>query len=1469
MVFVRSFRTFIGAKIRFLIKNYRIILSGIFALFVLASLAVGMFFWSPKFQNQLVERITNRLNATLETSVRFSKAAVDFRGNILLDDLLVSDHHNDSLLYAQRVRVDLDEFNRVLGDDFTFGEIIVEHPRIKIKTYVGEEDSNLDIFFQKIRANKKDRTPVEITIDNSRIIDGYLSFEQGKERNKVDLTNINAVLSDFYSAEKNLRLNLDQGTIQPEGLDEVIEFRLSLEKNDQWKIENLQLNYLSSTLKGTGVFSPKEKGFLKEATLTGDVFLAEFPGFKTVFNTTPLSVEWEAKQLDSLLLGSVLIKSKQTGFLLLPFSIPYIESSSRYLDFEDIKFQLSYQEAQAIFHPSIMRKDEILHLGGQSLQGSANVYYANNLVNGDISLSLDQGTVGSQFFLKKQEKSWDLSQKFELLAVNSGGFLGKNQLVIDDAKGELQAMIQKEKVTLQNLEAEVKSFQFNDHSFANTALTLINKNNQYLGSLEVNDDKLMGKLHFTRTLGSQPITEIEGDFDRLALSELGITPKAAAVDLSAGLQASIDARGPREITLADITFKNLHEEITFDDVIFSFSNLGTQKKITQFHSDAFQFEMAGEFAYVEVVPLVRKVAQEALVMQQSNEDKPAYFAFDMSINQDLLLALYPDLITPEDIELHGAFFGERRQSNFSLAWPYFSIDGVEFQGLELSADMKKKNNGMVFSAATIRKDNRSINDLVLNVDQASESLSGELSGRFDSTTDDGFYLQFNHFFLSQQSHLVLDEIMFQWGDNLWKQASDKAAEAVYLFDQKRWKFDQWKMQSGQQLLAFEGEFKNPTNFDVLLETKDVLLEKVLPVNDKFTIAGALNTNLQITRNLEEQSFSGAVEIGDLILNKVTMGDFELAVSGSPEIKTYQLTTQLNLDGKNQLMGKGTVYVSNQLPNLDIDLALNDFDLSFLSALGKDKMTDVTGYLSTDLNLWGPLNDMKLNGQGVVNNGGFYFPSINVRYAFDDNTPITFRDQQFLLDRASFVDAKSGTKAQVTGEMQHTNFNAWTLNLEVSSDRLLVYDKPQNPEALFYGQGFLDGKALFKGPTKALTLTVNGRTSEGTTMTIPWKEDKGISDTSFIDFIAKGSVLKEQVTTNISADDEAFRGFEMIFDLDVDNNALLEIVVDQTSGSTLGGRGAGNLLIESNLDGKFNIWGDFITADGVYNFKNLSLIDKKFQVQPGGTIVWDGDPLDAQLNIEAVYQVPGGANPALLVDNPNFNRKIPTNVTIQLAGNLLKPDDPIFDISFPNTTGVAVAEINYRLADQQRRQLQAISLLSQGLFISEVSVSLQGITNNLYEKASDVFSSILGTNEGKLNVGVNYLQGEENNVLDVQTEDRIGLSLSTQISDKILINGKIGVPIDGVEESVIVGDVQIDFILNDSGTLRAKVFNRENDFRYLGDEFGYTQGMGMTYQVDFDTFQQLLRKISKNAKASSVNTANRLPIEQGETKNEDD
>ena len=421
--------------------------------------------------------------------------------------------------------------------------------------------------------------------------------------------------------------------------------------------------------------------------------------------------------------------------------------------------------------------------------------------------------------------------------------------------------------------------------------------------------------------------------------------------------------------------------------------------------------------------------------------------------------------------------------------------------------------------------------------------------------------------------------------------------------------------------------------------------------------------------------------------------------------------------------------------------------------------------------------------------------------------------------------------------------------------MLLLNTSQKPESLFFGKGFLNGNLSLSGPTKNLAISMQGTTEKGTSIKIPWAESYDLSDIDFISFIDKTN-QSDNPSNESQQNLKEIRGIEMDFELDVTNDASIEIVIDQETGSSLSGRGAGNLFMEINTNGKFNMWGDFITYDGSYNFKNLGLIDKKFNVKPGGTIVWEGNPLEAQMDLEAVYSVPGCANPALLLDNPNFNRKIPTEVRIRLQGNLLKPDDPIFEIEFPNTSGIVTSEINYRLADPQRSQLQAISLLSQGIFINEVGVSMQGITNNLYQKASDIVSNLIGEENDKLKVGIDYLQGDKSALLDIATEDRLGFTLSTKLSDRILLNGKIGVPVGGVEQTLVVGNIQIDFILNQEGTLRAKVFNKENEFRYIGDELGYTQGVGLSYDVDFNTFKELVQKVinSQNTQQVRVQSA---------------
>ena len=76
---------------------------------------------------------------------------------------------------------------------------------------------------------------------------------------------------------------------------------------------------------------------------------------------------------------------------------------------------------------------------------------------------------------------------------------------------------------------------------------------------------------------------------------------------------------------------------------------------------------------------------------------------------------------------------------------------------------------------------------------------------------------------------------------------------------------------------------------------------------------------------------------------------------------------------------------------------------------------------------------------------------------------------------------------------------------------------------------------------------------------------------------------------------------------------------------------------------------------------------------------------------------------------------------------------------------------------------------------------------------------------------------------------------------------------GITETAIVGDLEVQYRVNRDGTLNLRVFNKENDITYIGQGIGYTQGLGISYEVDFDTFKELVNKIFKNAKLEKVSS----------------
>ena len=85
-------------------------------------------------------------------------------------------------------------------------------------------------------------------------------------------------------------------------------------------------------------------------------------------------------------------------------------------------------------------------------------------------------------------------------------------------------------------------------------------------------------------------------------------------------------------------------------------------------------------------------------------------------------------------------------------------------------------------------------------------------------------------------------------------------------------------------------------------------------------------------------------------------------------------------------------------------------------------------------------------------------------------------------------------------------------------------------------------------------------------------------------------------------------------------------------------------------------------------------------------------------------------------------------------------------------------------------------------------------------------------------------------------------MSTQLSDRVIINGKVGVPVGGQTQSSVVGEVKVEILLNKDGNFRGVIFNRQNEIQYTTEEEGYTQGVGLSYQVNFNNLSELLTKL---------------------------
>ncbi|HWS60712.1 MAG TPA: translocation/assembly module TamB domain-containing protein, partial [Flavobacterium sp.] len=564
------------------------------------------------------------------------------------------------------------------------------------------------------------------------------------------------------------------------------------------------------------------------------------------------------------------------------------------------------------------------------------------------------------------------------------------------------------------------------------------------------------------------------------------------------------------------------------------------------------------------------------------------------------------------------------------------------------------------------------------------------------------------------------------------------------------------------------------------------------------------------------------------------------IVGDEELKKFSVNSSIENKNKESLDLNGSFEMIENNAILDLELKLDKFNLGILGPLGGDVISKIRGFASGSASIAGNLKKPEINGRLYIDDAGLKVPYLNTDYSLDKRTVVDLTDEKFLFKNNMLTDTKFGTTGYLNGSVGHNNFSDWKLDLTINSKRLLVLDTQDSEDAAYYGIAFIDGKATIKGPTNSLFIKVDAKSEKGSSLKIPINNSESVSDNDFLHFLTTKEKfnLKQGIVDN----SRNYQGLELEFDLDITPNAEVEVILDRNTGHGMKGKGNGTLLFKINTLGKFNMWGDFQAYEGFYNFKYGGLIDKKFIVKKGGYISWEGNPMRARLNLEAIYKTK--ANPSVLLENSSYNSKIDVNLIIGIRGDLTSPE-PDFNFEFPTVSNVMKSEIEYKLSDKDVRQTQALYLLSTGSFLSSEGVSQSALSQSAYETASSLLTGLIKSNDEKFQVNLDIIGADT--TTGQETDGRFVASISSKVNDRITINGKVGVPFGGVSQTAVVGNVEVLYRVNDDGTVNLRFFNRENDITYIGEGVGYTQGVGVSYEVDFDTFKELANKIFKNTK----------------------
>ncbi len=699
--------------------------------------------------------------------------------------------------------------------------------------------------------------------------------------------------------------------------------------------------------------------------------------------------------------------------------------------------------------------------------------------------------------------------------------------------------------------------------------------------------------------------------------------------------------------------------------------------------------------------------------------------------------------------------------------------------------------------------------------------------------------------------------------------------------------------NGQELsvLSQDSTFNSP----IALNFNNFRIETISRMVDSesLDVGGGINGTATVSRLESSPVFISDLTIDAFSFAKQEVGDISIKVNNERE-NTFAADVAITGNGNDvQLLG---TFVSPPQGDAQINASLEfkPMMMKTLEAFSFGNLRDTEGTITGKIDIAGTTTTPRITGGLTFNDSKMNVAMLNSTMLINNQT-ISLNNQGVQFRQFEIRDAKNNT-ARINGTVRTTDYSDFAFNLSLNMDDFEAMNSTMEDNDMFYGKMYLTTNLRVTGDMNSPRVDGSIRTNANTDFyfVVP-NENPGVAERDgVVKFVNRSDSTSRNIFArldSLTTAPTALTGMDVSLKLQTDPEARFTVVLDPGTKDELHIQGVAELTAGIDASEKITMSGTYTIEKGEYTVP-LGPLSRRFTFQKGSVITWGGDPLDANMNITAVYR---NRFPTLelvqsqvqLQAQNLYRQRIPFNVLLKLSGALFTPDLS-FDIQLDENTSMVPQDVtnnvNIALAnmrnDPAELNKQVFSLIALGRFMaanpfeslsggggvegmarSTVSNFLTGQLNNL---TSDLIRGV--DIDFNLQSEQDYLTGSAQN----RTDLNVGISRAL-FDDRIKVTVGSNFEVEGnsrpgEKASNIAGDVSIEGRISPDGRYIGRVFRKNQYQPTLQGQFVET-GIGLVANLTYDKFREIFmssRAIDNYYNSDSKNFRRRFDVDRMDT-----